>query len=132
LAKAPRGARAPAPKPVPAASVTTPEAAALAEPATPLEAAVAPEADTPAPAIPGQRVTDQVNTALETMTIEQLEASAEAPGTIDVDGVWLKMTTGLSGPHLSLSPRDKHRFAAPEAQRLIDAGFAEFTEAPEA
>lgn len=44
---------------------------------------------------------------------------------------WLQMKTGLSGPHLSLAPGDKHPFSdtpaadggSSEAQRLIDAGF---------
>lgn len=52
----------------------------------------------------------------------------------DADGPfrWLQMETGLSGPHICLSRRDKHQFSdrpAPdggpsEAQRLVDAGFA--------
>jgi hypothetical protein len=37
----------------------------------------------------------------------------------------VKMKTGLSGPELSLSPGDEHEFDDAEAQRLIDAGFAE-------
>lgn len=37
----------------------------------------------------------------------------------------LKMTTGLSGPGLCLSPSDSHPFEDEEGQRLIDAGFAE-------
>lgn len=38
----------------------------------------------------------------------------------------LKMKTGLAGPDLSLAPGDKHDFAdEAEAQRLIDAGFAD-------
>ncbi len=53
---------------------------------------------------------------------------------------WLKMSTGLSGPDICLSNGDKHPFndtAGPdgepsEAQRLVDAGFAEFCDAPEA
>lgn len=46
--------------------------------------------------------------------------------------VWMQMITGLSGPDLCLGPRDKHQFDADEAQRLFDAGFAEYTDAPEA
>jgi hypothetical protein len=38
----------------------------------------------------------------------------------------LKMKAGLSGPELSLAPGDTHDFDdADEAQRLIDAGYAE-------
>ncbi|SCW80592.1 hypothetical protein SAMN02927924_03030 [Sphingobium faniae] len=34
------------------------------------------------------------------------------------------MTTGLSGPHYTLSPGDEHDFPDGEALRLIEAGFA--------
>jgi hypothetical protein len=38
----------------------------------------------------------------------------------------LKMKTSLCGPELSLAPGDEHDFTdEAEAQRLIDAGFAE-------
>jgi len=38
----------------------------------------------------------------------------------------IKMTAGLSGPTMSLAPGDSRFFEdADEAQRLIDAGFAE-------
>lgn len=36
----------------------------------------------------------------------------------------IRMTTGLSGPHYTLSPGDEHDFPDGEAVRLIDAGFA--------
>lgn len=36
----------------------------------------------------------------------------------------LKMTAGLSGPELSLSPGDQHEFEIAEALRLVEAGFA--------
>lgn len=45
---------------------------------------------------------------------------------------WVKMTTCLSGPEISLNRGDKHSFDSDEAQRLIDAGFAEDCDAPEA
>jgi hypothetical protein len=38
----------------------------------------------------------------------------------------IRMLTGLSGPEISLSPKDEtDQFDDVEAQRLIDAGFAE-------
>lgn len=106
MAKAPRAAKAPTP------------------PAAPIAPAVA--------AAPVDTVmTDQINTALETITIEQLETPAEmpaaapAPALIADEGmIWLELTTGLSGPDYALGPRDKHQFESAEAQRLIDAGFA--------
>lgn len=36
----------------------------------------------------------------------------------------LRMTTGLSGPTLSLGPGDEHEFPQDEAMRLIAAGYA--------
>ncbi|MBB2793899.1 UNVERIFIED_ORG: hypothetical protein GGD58_002763 [Rhizobium pisi] len=42
----------------------------------------------------------------------------------------LKMIAGLSGPEFSLAPGDEHEFNDDEAQRLIDAGFAEKADAP--
>ncbi|MDX3908417.1 MAG: hypothetical protein QHC67_01165 [Sphingobium sp.] len=53
---------------------------------------------------------------------------------------WLLMKTGLTGPEICLSNGDKHLFDATpgpegepsEAQRLVDAGFAEYCDAPEA
>lgn len=36
----------------------------------------------------------------------------------------LKMTAGLSGPDINLSPGDEHEFDADEAERLKVAGFA--------
>jgi PBP1b-binding outer membrane lipoprotein LpoB len=131
MAKAPRGARAPAPKPAPTPSAAPAEPASI-EPVDPVEPATAMEINAPDLLITEEAVTDQVNAALETITMEQLDMSAAASAIVDQDKVWLEMTTGMAGPHLSLSPRDKHAFEAPEAQRLVDAGFAEYTDAPEA
>ncbi|MBY3255574.1 hypothetical protein HFO09_07695 [Rhizobium laguerreae] len=41
----------------------------------------------------------------------------------------LKMTTGLSGPDFNLAPGDKHEFDDGEAERLVEAGFAERADA---
>ncbi|MBY5865998.1 hypothetical protein [Rhizobium leguminosarum] len=44
----------------------------------------------------------------------------------------LKMTAGLSGPDFNLAPGDKHEFEDGEAGRLIEAGFAEKADLPDA
>ncbi|MGO7185297.1 hypothetical protein ACCT14_33045 [Rhizobium brockwellii] len=44
----------------------------------------------------------------------------------------LKMTTGLSGPDFNLAPGDTHEFDDDEAGRLIEAGFAEKADVPDA
>lgn len=37
----------------------------------------------------------------------------------------LKMKTSMCGPDLALARDDEHEFGSEEAQRLIDAGYAE-------
>ncbi|MBX4941168.1 hypothetical protein [Rhizobium binae] len=43
----------------------------------------------------------------------------------------LKMTVGLSGPEFNLAPGDEREFDDAQAERLIEAGFAEKAEADE-
>jgi hypothetical protein len=44
----------------------------------------------------------------------------------------LKMTAGLSGPEFNLAPGDEREFDDAEAERLVDAGFAEKVDAESA
>ena len=135
----------------PRASTRKPRPAPAAPPALKVDAAgVVIEGNL---TIPGDLVVDPI----ATMAIEQLDASAPVtPPVPDEPPVppepvaplapiaaepkarksstrrWMKMTTGLSGPELSLSPGDRHEFDADEAERLERAGFAEPTDAPAA
>jgi hypothetical protein len=80
---------------------------------------------------------------IATMALEQLDAAAPAAvapvlpaasiAPAPAEGKrWVKMRMGVSGPDLSLAPNDDHEFEATEAQSLIDAGFADPTDAPNA
>lgn len=125
MAKANRPAphRAPSRSPAPAAETSAP---AKTTPAVANDPASAPV--NPAPAAP-------VISKPETGTPAEAPSQAAKPGKVR----WLKMETGISGPHISLSRGDKHRFCdtpakdggPSEAQRLVDAGFAVDCDGPE-
>ena len=127
----------------PPSARTSSRALATARPTT-----VAPAIE-PAPIVaqvpiapPEPVIVDAPAIALPTVVAATIELAPNVPEAVDATALpmaWLKMKTGLSGPDFCLSNGDEHPFdhtpglegEPSEAQRLVDAGFADFCDAPE-
>jgi hypothetical protein len=117
--------RAAAANPAIAVAETSP-APATPPPGEAAAVEVALQAQSPAPEIPNTEQPVSLVTVPALASEQSQDELFELNLVLDADGlVTLEMLTGLSGPSISLAPKDPYRCEAAEAVRLTRAGFAQ-------